>query len=115
MPYIRHASLFCFFLSVLLFFSPGCGPAEQTSQSSAAPSVVVIEGGTLIDGTGAPAVSGTRILIEDGRIQQIGQPGELSIPVGATASHMATVSVSAYAWRRMVANHFSRGAAPLVL
>ena len=83
MPYIRHASLFCIFLSVLLFSSPGCGPAEQTSQSSAAPSVVVIEGGTLIDGTGAPAVSGTRILIEDGRIQQIGQPGELSIPAGA--------------------------------
>ena len=38
------------------------------------------------------------------------------IPSGNhTASHMATVSVSAYAWRRMVANHFSRGAAPLVL
>ena len=83
MSYIRHASLCCIFLSVLLFSSPGCGPAEQTSQSSAAPSVVVIEGGTLIDGTGAPAVSGTRILIEDGRIQQIGQPGELSIPAGA--------------------------------
>ena len=83
MPYIRHASLFCFFLSVLLFFSPGCGPAEQTSQSSAAPSVVVIEGGTLIDGTGAPPVANAAILIEDGRIQQIGQPGDLSIPVGA--------------------------------
>jgi imidazolonepropionase-like amidohydrolase len=50
---------------------------------SAAPSVVVIEGGTLIDGTGAPAVSGTRILIEDGRIQEIGQQGEGSIPAGA--------------------------------
>ena len=32
-----------------------------------------------------------------------------------TASHMATVSVSCYAWRRIVANHFSRGAAPLVM
>ncbi|MCH8819134.1 MAG: hypothetical protein IIB03_02310, partial [Acidobacteria bacterium] len=32
-----------------------------------------------------------------------------------TASHMATVSVSCYAWRRIVANHFSRGAAPLTI
>ncbi len=82
MLHIRHTSLTCPVLLVLLFFSPGCGPA-QTPQSSAAPSVVVIEGGTLIDGTGAPAVSGTRIVIEDGRIQEVGQPGELSIPAGA--------------------------------
>jgi len=32
-----------------------------------------------------------------------------------TASHMPTVSVACYGWRRMVANHFSRGAAPLAL
>ena len=83
MPHIRHAPLYRFFLLVLWFFSPGCGPAEPISQSSAAPSVIVIEGGTLIDGTGASALSGTRILIEDGRIQEIGQPGDLSIPAGA--------------------------------
>ena len=82
MPPIRHVPLSLFFLLVLLFFSSGCGPA-QTSQSSAAPSVIIIEGGTLIDGTGAPAVSGTRILIEDGRIQEIVQQGELNIPAGA--------------------------------
>ena len=83
MPHIRHAPLYRFFLLVLWFFSPGCGPAEPISQSSAAPSVIVIEGGTLIDGTGASALSGTRILIEDGRIQEIGQPEELNIPAGA--------------------------------
>ena len=83
MPPIRHAPLFISFLLVLWFFSPGCGPAEPIAQSSAAPSVIVIEGGTLIDGTGASALSGTRILIEDGRIQEIGQPGELNIPAGA--------------------------------
>ncbi len=83
MPHIRHSPLYRFFLLVLWFFSPGCGPAEPISQSSAAPPVIVIEGGTLIDGTGAPALSGTRILIEDGRIQEIGQPGDLSIPAGA--------------------------------
>ena len=38
------------------------------------------------------------------------------IPSGNhTLSHMPTVSVSCYAWRRMVANHFTRGAAPLKL
>ena len=83
MPHIRHAPLFLFFLLILWFFSPGCGPAEPISQSSAAPSVIVIEGGTLIDGTGASALSGTRILIEDGRIQEIGQREDLSIPAGA--------------------------------
>ncbi len=83
MPHIRHAPLYRFFLLVLWFFSPGCGPAEPISQSSAAPSVIVIEGGTLIDGTGASALSGTRILIEDGRIQEIGQREDLSIPAGA--------------------------------
>ena len=82
MPPIRHAPLFIYFPLVLLFFSSGCGPA-QTSQSSAAPSTIVIEGGTLIDGTGAPALLGTRILIEDGRIQEIVQQGELNIPAGA--------------------------------
>ncbi len=36
------------------------------------------------------------------------------IPNGThTASHMPTVSVSCYAWRKIVANHFTRGAAPL--
>ena len=82
MPPIRHVPLFIAFLLILLVFSSGCGPA-QTSQSSAAPSTIVIEGGTLIDGTGTPAVSGTRILIEDGRIQEIVQQGELNIPAGA--------------------------------
>ena len=83
MLHIRHVPLSLFFLLVLWFFSPGCGPAGPISQSSAAPSAIVIEGGTLIDGTGASALSGTRILIEDGRIQEIGQRGDLSIPAGA--------------------------------
>ncbi len=83
MPHIRHSPLYRFFLLVLWFLSPGCGPAEPISQSSAAPQVIVIEGGTLIDGTGASALWGTRILIEDGRIQEIGQRGDLSIPAGA--------------------------------
>ncbi|MBI4455455.1 MAG: GMC family oxidoreductase [Acidobacteria bacterium] len=38
------------------------------------------------------------------------------IPTGNhTNSHMPTVAVSCYAWRRIVAKHFTRGAAPLVV
>jgi len=37
-----------------------------------------------------------------------------AVPSGCfTNSHMPTVSVSSHAWRRIVANHFTRGAAPL--
>lgn len=81
MSQIKDASLYCLFLSLLLVFPTGRGPAEQPS--SEPPSVVVIEGGTLISGTGAPAVSGTTILIEEGRIREIGQQGELTIPPDA--------------------------------
>ncbi len=42
-------------------------------------SVLVIQGGTTIDGTGAPAIPDTTIVIEDGRIRQMG--GEA--PAGA--------------------------------
>ena len=42
-------------------------------------SVLVIQGGTVIDGTGSPAVPDTTIVIEDGRIRQMG--GEA--PAGA--------------------------------
>ncbi len=46
-------------------------------------SVVVVVGATLIDGTGAPPVPGTTLVIEDGRILQIGRRGEVPIPAGA--------------------------------
>ncbi|MFB3068410.1 MAG: amidohydrolase family protein, partial [Acidobacteriota bacterium] len=42
-----------------------------------------VEGGTLIDGTGAPPVANAAILIENGRIQQIGKQGEFNIPAGS--------------------------------
>ncbi len=44
-------------------------------------SVIVIEGGTLIDGTGSPPRVGTTILIEGNRIREIGD--RLSVPAGA--------------------------------
>jgi len=60
-------------LAVAAFFSPLWG------QNNA--SVLVIQGGTLIDGSGAPPVANEVIVIEDGHILQIGSGGE--IPPGA--------------------------------
>ena len=51
--------------------------------------MIVIEDGTLIDGTGRPPRTGTTILIEGNRIQEIGRRGEITTPGGA---HIIQVS-----------------------
>jgi cytosine/adenosine deaminase-related metal-dependent hydrolase len=43
----------------------------------------VIEGATLIDGTGRAAVTDSVIVISDGKFHQVGKRGEVSIPSGA--------------------------------
>ena len=62
--------LLCLFCSILLA-SPLWGQS----------SLIVIEGGTLIDGTGSPPRAGTTLLIEGNRIRQIGD--RLLAPAGA--------------------------------
>src|SRR5437867_7383214 len=44
---------------------------------------VAIVGGTLIDGTGRPAVEDAAIVIRDGRFQEVGRRGEVRVPQGA--------------------------------
>lgn len=44
---------------------------------------LVIEGGTLIDGTGAPPLSDAVILIEGSRISEVGRKGQVVYPSGA--------------------------------
>ncbi len=44
---------------------------------------IVIQGGTLIDGTGRPAVEDAVVVFEGGRIQEVGKRGEVKIPRGA--------------------------------
>ncbi len=68
-------------LAVFLFF-PACGETSP-DLSSTSSSIVLIEGGTLIDGTAVAPTAGVAILIEDGRIRQIGKQGELNAPAGA--------------------------------
>jgi Amidohydrolase family/IPT/TIG domain len=44
---------------------------------------LVIEGGTLIDGTGRPPIDNSVIVIEDGRFKSVGRAGEVTVPAGA--------------------------------
>ena len=45
--------------------------------------LLVIEGATLIDGTGRAAVTDSIVIIQDGRFQAVGKRGEVPIPQGA--------------------------------
>ena len=44
---------------------------------------IVIQGGTLIDGTGRPPISDAVIVFQDGRIREVGRRGEVSVPSNA--------------------------------
>jgi Amidohydrolase family len=44
---------------------------------------IVLQGGTLIDGTGRPAVEDAVVVFQDGRIREVGKRGEVTIPEGA--------------------------------
>lgn len=57
-------------------FISGCTLGAQTR-------ALVIEGATLIDGTGRAAVTDSVVVIQDGRFQAVGRRGEVNIPQGA--------------------------------
>ncbi|HVH92022.1 MAG TPA: amidohydrolase family protein [Candidatus Acidoferrum sp.] len=44
---------------------------------------IVLQGGTLIDGTGRPAVEDAVVIFQDGLIREVGKRGEVTIPQGA--------------------------------
>src|SRR3954470_4533989 len=44
---------------------------------------LVIQGGTLIDGTGRAPIENSVIVIENGRFKAIGRAGEVQVPAGA--------------------------------
>jgi imidazolonepropionase-like amidohydrolase len=62
--------LFCLLLSATLI-------AQQK------PGVVVIQGATLITGTGSPSIRNSAIVIESGRIREIGPRNDVRVPSGA--------------------------------
>lgn len=67
-------------LSFLFLFAAACFSSVGGQTPNA---VLVIEGGTLIDGTGQPPATGTTILIEGNRIREIGKQGEITTPANA--------------------------------
>lgn len=46
--------------------------------------VLVLEGGTLIDGTGAPPIEDALVLVQGNRIRAVGRRGQIQVPDGAT-------------------------------
>jgi len=46
--------------------------------------VLVLEGGTLIDGTGRPPVTDAVVVVQGNRIQAVGRRGQVQVPAGAT-------------------------------
>lgn len=59
------------------------GAAACEAQGDAAPAAIVIEGATVIDGTGAPPIEDAVVVIEDGRIAGVGPAGETETPANA--------------------------------
>ena len=67
------------FLSiVVLCWLAGCTPTAPSEPDESSP--LLIEGATLIDVTGGPALANSSILIEGNRITQIGSAGEIDRP-----------------------------------
>ena len=51
--------------------------------------VLVLQGATLIDGTGRPPVQNAVIVIEGGRIKAVGTRGQVSTPAGAQVINLS--------------------------
>lgn len=66
-------------ITALFFFAAGAALAETT----------VLDGFTLIDGTGRPPVTNAAVIIVDGRIQWTGPQSRLKIPAGAQVTRLA--------------------------
>ena len=70
-------------LSFLFLFAAASVSSVGGQTLNSSTTVIVIEGGTLIDGTGQPPATGTTILIEGNRIREIGKQGEITTPANA--------------------------------
>ena len=73
---MRRADLYQGVFFITLFLSLSTPAWAQTRP-------VVIQGGTLIDGTGRQPVNDAVIVFQDGRIREVGKRGEVAVPQGA--------------------------------
>src|SRR5215204_17838 len=74
----RHYSILC--CAVLAFAIHWLTPVIASAQT---PSLLVIQGGTLIDATGREPIEDAVIVVEGERIKAVGKRGEIAIPPGA--------------------------------
>jgi len=73
----RRSTLSLLAVTLALAAWPSCVPP------AAAESVLAIAGATLLDGTGAPALDHSVVLVADGRITAVGTTGEVAVPEAA--------------------------------
>src|ERR1700722_15020969 len=66
-------------LAGLLIWACAAYTLAQTQQ----PAALVVEGGTLIDGTGAPSVPNAVVVIQGNKITNVSRKGQISYPAGA--------------------------------
>src|SRR3954466_9688763 len=65
--------------ALILALSASLGEAQQDSTGS----LLVIQGGTLIDGTGRAPIENSVIVIDGNRIKAVGRSGEVAVPPGS--------------------------------
>lgn len=74
------------------------GGTPTLAQRPAAPHIVAMVGGTLIDGFGSTPLRNSVILIEGDRIKAVGQVGSLAVPAGAEVISTEGMSVLPGLW-----------------
>src|SRR6266566_54045 len=60
----------------------------SASGATAQQRVLVLQGGTLIDGTGRSPIADAVVVVEGSRIKAVGTRGQVSIPAGATVLNL---------------------------
>src|SRR5689334_22445802 len=68
---------------LLLALLGGVAVIAQVAPQAAQAQTLVIQGGTLIDGTGRAPIENSVIVIEGNRFRAVGRAGEVQIPAGA--------------------------------
>ena len=72
--------------------SAGCASDSPESRASTS-AAVVYDGARLIDGTGMPAIEGSRLVVDDGVVTAVGPQDEVESPPGATVIDLTGKSV----------------------
>lgn len=96
---LRHTTLLV--LAASLFVAGGVG-GQQVGSAQGSATRMAIVGGTVIDGTGAPARPNTNIIITGDRITRIGPAASTPAPAGAQAINAAGKYVIPGLWESHV-------------